>query len=292
MNDRGRSISRFWQTAALALAIAVFASAPLYAQPQDAPKVVVAAKTSLVHLRPSAEAEVVVSADKNAEFTVTGSTEGWVKVAVGTKGEGWLPKVEVGLKVEHDGNVCVELELSDALKLGSVQGGFHGTGASTGDSVEFEGKGTLSLDLCPEIRPGTVLHNANGGGQDMVIRKLEGIPEGNQIVLVPRLRFEPSVEAKYVFEAYCVNFHKENPGSSDVLSPAGNANTAVLQILKVDNGDDDTGLQLAIWAATDNLTPAEARQKFNATPDDIAHARQIVQAAGLAAASYRLFGGR
>jgi uncharacterized protein YgiM (DUF1202 family) len=94
------------------------------ARAQEAPKLVVTAKTSLVRVEPSLEAKVVVAADRNAEFTVTGSTEGWLKVAVGTTGEGWLPKAEIGLKVEHNGEVCVEFELSDGLKVAPLKADF------------------------------------------------------------------------------------------------------------------------------------------------------------------------
>jgi hypothetical protein len=83
--------------------------------------------------------------------------------------------------------------------------------------VELKAKGTLTFSLCPELRPGSLLRNANAAGQNMVIRKLAGIPDGNFLRLVPRLKFEPSVEAEYVFEAYCVNFHKDNPSASDSL---------------------------------------------------------------------------
>jgi hypothetical protein len=255
---------------------------------QGTPTVVIAAKTSMVKVKPSIEAEVVQPVGRGAEFKVTASSEGWLKVSLGDGREGWLPKGEVGLKVSHQGKVCVEMGLSDGLKSGALEGGFRGTGGSTGDSVVLRAKGKLKLEICPELEPGTVLGNVNSAGQNMVVQSLRGIPQGDRIRWVPRLSFEPETEIEYIFEAYCLNFSKHNPEESDRLVPAGTVPEELRGILNVKSSDIDA-TQLALWAVTDNLSREAARNVFNATDSDVENARLIIVQAGLRPSSYRLF---
>jgi hypothetical protein len=250
--------------------------------------VVVAAKRSLVRGSPSLEAKVVVPAAVGTEFEVVGSSAGWVKVALATGGEGWLPKGEVALKVNRDGKVCLEMGLEEALKLGSLQGGFAGTGGSSGDSVVLRAKGKLKLEICPEFRRGTTLANANAGAQSMVLASLRGIPEGAYLRPVAHLRFEPEVEAEYIFEAYCLDFHKDNPSGSDQLSMSGAAPEAVQKVLSVST-TDVMAKQLAIWAITDDVNAQDVEAKFGATQSDIHNARRVLEMAGVQPATYQLF---
>ncbi len=214
-----------------------------------------------------------------------------MKVALSGGGEGWLPRAEVGLKVSRGGRVCVELGLKEALTLGAIEGGFEGTGSSSGDSVTLKAKGTLKFSVCPGVQPGMVLANANAAAQNMVLARVSGVPDGVFLKPVTELRFEPGVEAEYAFEAYCLNFEKDNPSGSDRFLVEGTAPEAVLKILSAP-GSSIEGRQLAIWAVTDNISTKDARDKFQSTDADLAAARAILQSAGLTADRYRLFSGR
>jgi hypothetical protein len=108
---------------------------------------------------------------------------------------------------------------------------------------------------------------------------------------VAELRFEPGVEAEYAFEAYCLNFEKDNPSGSDRLLIEGRAQEEVVRILNVPSSSIE-GRQLAIWAVTDDISAADAREKFQATSADLAAARKILQSAGLTVDRYRLFSSR
>lgn len=254
---------------------------------QDRTVVVINAK-AVLKAKPSAEAEVVLEAARDTEFKVTGSTEGWVKVAIKGGGEGWLPEGEVGLKIDRGGRVCVEVGLEKALDLGALDGAFRGNGSSSGDSVVLRAKGALTAEICPKFEPGTVLANQNARGQDMVVSSLRGRPYGSRIVPEVELHFEPGIEAEYIFEAYCINFDKDNPGASDRLTPKGPAAEEVAKILAT-RSDNLEAIQLAIWAITDNVSPHDANAKFGATAADIDAARKLVESAGLAADRFRLF---
>jgi len=247
-----------------------------------------------VKAKPSAEAEVTYAATRGAEFSVTGSTEGWVKVALKTKREGesetegWLPEAEVGLKVDHHGKVCVEVSLEKAFELGALNGEFRGTGASSGDSILLKAKNELTAEICPKFEPGTILENGNAAAQNMVLSRLMGKPSGMYIRPEVELHFEPGIEADYIFEAYCVNFSKDNPGNSDTLRVQGPANSDIAKLIAL-HSNNVTATQLAIWAVTDNVKAHDVTEKFGATSADIAAARNLMEEAGLSLDSFRLF---
>jgi hypothetical protein len=272
---------------AVTLAGLCLSATPTHAQQRGT--VVVVTPQSLVRQEPNAESAVVLTTERNAEFRAVESNADWVKVTF-KGGQGWLPRGEVGFKVNRGGQ-CVEMGVREALAAGAVEGGFFGQGSSTGDSIILRGKSALKLPVCPpmqQVQPGTVLINSNAGNQNMVIRKLRGTLSGQYIRSASTLRFSPTAIVEYLFEAYCMNFTRGNPSQSDQLTPAETAPDAVVKILKV-RSSDIVAVQLAIWAVTDNPTAADARSHFRATDKDIAAARQIVQSAGLPVESYRLF---
>lgn len=254
---------------------------------EDRTVVVIRTKTA-IKAKPSAEAEIVLQATRDTEFKVTGSTEGWIKVAIKGGGEGWLPEAEVGLKINRAGRPCVEVSLEKGLDLGALDGAFRGNGSSSGDSVLLRAKGALTADICPRFEPGTVLANQNARGQDMVLNSLRGRPSGSRIVPEIDLHFEPGIEAEYIFEAYCINFDKDNPETSDRLTPNGPATEEVAKILGTRSNNLEA-VQLAIWAITDNVSPHDASEKFGATAADIDLARKLLESAGVPAARFKLF---
>jgi hypothetical protein len=258
----------------------------------DSVRSVVVIKTKAVlKAKPSAEAEVVLEATRDTEFKVIGSTEGWLKVSLKGGGEGWLPEAEVGVKVNRAGRVCVEVSLEKALQLGALDGTFRGTGSSSGDSVVLKAKGTLTLEVCPRFVPGTVLENQNAQAQNMVLASLRGRPSGSFIEPEVELHFEPGIEAEHVFEAYCINFDKENPATSDLLSVKGPATEDIAKILAAHSSNLEA-VQLAIWAITDDVSPHDASEKFGATAVDINSARKLIESVGLNATRFKLFASR
>jgi hypothetical protein len=265
--------SHFFQTRGVAITILILlstASIITSSQSVHAQKsgtLVVAAVQSQVRQSPSPDAAVVVVADRNTEFKITGSNEGWIKVMT-KSGEGWLLRSEVGLKVRG----CVEMGLRGALLTGAIAGGFFGRGSSTGDSIVLGGQSALKLAVCPKLQPNTVLINNNPGAQNMVIRRLRGTESENYLRPAAALRFTPAVAIEYVFEAYCINFTRANPSQSDKLVPAETAPDALQKILKV-RSSNIVAMQLAIWAVTDNPSAADACSHFSASDADIVAAK-------------------
>ena len=108
-----------WPAAAQSSAMAGPAQQTNIEAKEERTAIVIASK-AVLQAKPSAEAEVVLPVSRDTQFKVTGSTEGWVKVALKGGGEGWLPEAEVGLKIDHAGRACVEVSLDRALDLGAV----------------------------------------------------------------------------------------------------------------------------------------------------------------------------
>jgi len=205
-----------------------------------------------------------------------------------SRGEGWLPQAELGLKVKRGGRVCLELGLKEALDLGSIDGVFTGTGSSSGDSIILRAKGSMTVAICPELQPGMILANANGAAQNMVLRSVRGIPSGSRFSPVSEIRFEPGVETEYLFEAYCLDFEKDNPSGSDRLSLRGRVPEPAQNVLAVESPSINA-IQLAMWAVTDDISRLDALTKFAAQQSHISEAKRIVELAGLESAEYQLF---
>jgi hypothetical protein len=272
----------------LTAALCTIASPPSRGLGQAPVRIVVAAKTSVVRAKPSLEAKAVVGADGGTEFSVTGSSAGWFKVALKTGGEGWIPGAEVGLKVRRNGQACVELGLNEAIKLGAIEGEFRGTGASSGDAITFKGKGTLKLSICPRLEPGSILENASGSAQNMVVASVRGLTAGTRMRVATELTFEPEIESEYVLKAYCVNFEKDNPSEADRLQISGVASPDIVRVVAL-GSPNIVATQLAIWAITDDVGMADVVAKFNATTVDVSAARALMLRAALDPTRYRLF---
>lgn len=251
-------------------------------------QVMVVAEQSLLRTEASVEAKVVSRVARGAEFAITGSSRGWVKVSLEGGGEGWLPEAELGVKVNRSGRVCIEMGLKDAIELGGIEADFRGTGASSGDAVLLRGEGALTVAVCPRFQRGSVIQNANAAAQGMVLRRLRGRPSGNQFMPEVELRFEPGIEVEYLFEAFCLDFSKDNPSEEDRLVLGEPVREEVALVLAVE-GADIEAVQLAVWAITDDITVAQAREVFGTSDRSIEDARRLVREAGLEVSSYRLF---
>ncbi|OFW06713.1 MAG: hypothetical protein A3H96_20560 [Acidobacteria bacterium RIFCSPLOWO2_02_FULL_67_36] len=254
---------------------------------QQTPVILVSQIGSL-RAEPSADAPVVGQVARGTELRIVEMRPGWAHVVPVNGLQGWLDEKDFGRRVSSDAGDCVEMGLREALSVGAIVGGFRGTGGSSGDAVVFQGRAALPIAVCPVWTSPLKLENSNAAGQSMVVTKLRGIPRGELIEPKTRLRFDPARDTEYVFEAYCLDFRKDNPSGSDHLRFSDGVPPDVAKVLAAGSGDVHA-LQLAVWAVTDNTSASDARQKFSATDKDLLAARAVVVAAGLPAERYRLF---
>jgi hypothetical protein len=126
------------------------------------------------------------------------------------------------------------IELSDAVGRGLVEADIRGNGASSGDSIEavFILLGNEALEI--SVPRGTVLA-PSGSEQRMVITALTGVVAGSGSYMPASfITLWPGQEKRdtYLFEAYCLDFDKDNPSSSTGFGLTGPASEEVTAVLR------------------------------------------------------------
>ncbi len=156
------------------------------------------------------------------------------------------------------------VSLGEALdkKLADIQ--ILGMGGASGASIQIIANATGSRSVSIEIAPGTVLRSSVPGEQDMVVRRLLGLRQGEQRYSPTEVIFLPGLAAgpqSYVVDAYCLNFHKGNPSATTSMAvDAGSlVSPAVAAVLaaaaRVPGAEQDIdAIQAAVWTVTDHPT--------------------------------------
>ena len=183
---------------------------------------------------------------------------------------------------------------------GSIDPGgitFRGTGASSGDAIKLtvapRGKGG-PRDVVLNVPPGTRLQSSSGGAQSMVVAGVRGRslggsggggggPRGGE-------RFTPVSEIRgpgtYILEAYCAEFHKDNP-SSRVTFKLGGQNRDLACIFREAGGLSVAAKQAAVWIYTDHVTYGQMSAKFPVSQSEWRAALEVIKRCKLAAGTAR-----
>ena len=189
------------------------------------------------------------------------------------------------------------ISLADALAQKQADIQILGTGGASGSSILLlvrtaagQKPGTI------KVEPGTVLRSSLAGEQDMVVRRLLGWKVDEQHYNPAETIFLTGIEGTqtYVADAYCLNFHKDNPSAGNSFTLDGMTDPAISAILQaVDRlpgmNAEVAAIQAAIWAITDNPTWAELAER-GYSPDR-ERVRALLQEAGLDPTCTALFEG-
>lgn len=156
------------------------------------------------------------------------------------------------------------VSLAEALARGLADIQILGMGGASGASIQIVARALGSGSVSIAVEPGTVLRSSVPGEQDMVVRRLLGLRQGEQRYLPAEVIFLLGSVAgpqTYVVDAYCLNFHKDNPGATTAFSvnadsPADPAVAAVLAAAgRVPAAMQDiAAIQAAVWTVTDHPT--------------------------------------
>lgn len=189
------------------------------------------------------------------------------------------------------------VSLAEALARGLADIQILGTGAASGNSVRLVVVTSGDPAATVRVEPGLVLRSAAPGEQDMVVRRLLGWRVDDQRYNPADLIYLTGIAGTqtYAVEAYCLDFHKDNPSATTAFSvntdsPADPAVAAVLAAAdRVPAAMQDiAAIQAAVWTMTDRPTFAELASR-GYTPN-----RQTVAAlllsANLDQACAQLFG--
>jgi hypothetical protein len=185
--------------------------------------------------------------------------------------------------------------LANAISQGLIQATFTGNGNCAGDCIELTV--TSQVDYPVEITPpatGTVLTTSSADTQSMVLQELQGIDHGSTYTSTDTIELTNRNPVTYVFRAYCLDFDKANPSSTDQFSMAGTANSDVIKVLNnaatlpvsVANID---AVQTAIWVVTDNVSEQELSTTFPSGVSEVNNVRTILHAAGIDVSGKALF---
>lgn len=169
--------------------------------------------------------------------------------------------------------------LEQAVKNGTVKVEVAGLGGSTGDSLlltlQRQGPRLLRISLAA----GTVFKCANSGVQNMVAARIKG-EQVSETAYRPADTIELGDDARhaYIVEAYCMDFHKDNPGQANVFA-LGTADPDSARILAAGlaAGADIKVIQAALWIARDHVSDGELKQRFPVNADEVSQAHALLR---------------
>ena len=187
------------------------------------------------------------------------------------------------------------LTLREAIDTGVVETEFTATGGASGDVIELAIRrlGDTVLEL--SVESGVLLTNPSGPEQDMVVAGLEGVLTGaNTYQPTEVIRLDDDEWVDYLLEAYCAEAHDDNPSEGGVLT-LGDTNADLAAVLDAAMDTDAAGdlmvIQAVVWVVTDDVSVNDLQSVgYGLEEEQVALARQVIEAAGLDPASYRLFG--
>lgn len=169
------------------------------------------------------------------------------------------------------------------------------TGASSGDVIILHIQRLVNYTI--EITPfptGTLLTPNSPTAQTMAILQLQGISEGMFYKPRTQIILDTNEPVNYMYCAYCVDFTKDNPTDSTMFTESGMANADVVKIFNaVDRLPESTttiaGIQIAVFAVTNNVSYDELSAKFTSDRSEISNAKTILEEAGIDTSKLKLF---
>jgi hypothetical protein len=185
--------------------------------------------------------------------------------------------------------------LADAISQGLVQATFSGKGSCAGDCIKLtiQSQVTYPIEITPPAL-GTVLTTSSSGAQSMVLQQLQGIDHGSTYTPTTTILLTNQTLVTYMFRAYCLDFHKANPSSSDQFTMTGTANSDVIKVLNAAATQPAsvasiTAVQTAIWVVTNNISQQDLSKTFPSGLNEINNTKTILQAAGIDITGKALF---
>lgn len=213
----------------------------------------------------SPKGKVTAKAKVCDAVSIEAASDGWVKVKLGSGQSGWLPASHVGINVNRDGRVCLEMGLKEGIDLGVLQSPvYSGTGDHYGPSIRFEADVRADVsakaEVCPSVREPMILKpvaaKAKKGGIDP-----QAPSDFQRMIVAPgplRARSNADGKVSGLLDAYCLDQSKREPRPRDRLEISTDAK--VKAGFKVDptdrlmrivdaSSDDPEQVQLCLWAS-------------------------------------------
>ena len=171
------------------------------------------------------------------------------------------------------------IPLDQAARDGKVEVEISGIGGSTGDTILITVRRRVPEVLRLMLTPGTVFKSVTRTVQNMAGASIKGERLGERSYRpTTKIVLADDDKHSFVVEAYCLDFHKGNPGPSDRFSIAP-PDRQTLKILQAGKAKDATiqVIQAAVWIDRDGATAAQLKQRFPVDDGDIEAARDLLQ---------------
>ena len=177
------------------------------------------------------------------------------------------------------------VSIEESLRQGEITMEIAGLGGSTGDSIlvviqrqpRAAGR-TLRLTLSP----GTVFASVSGKVQNMAGARIKGERMGgNAYHPVSEIVLSDDNKHSYIIEAYCLDFHKDNPGPSDrfTLSPPDALAQRLLSAGQKRNLSIQA-VQAAVWMKRDGVSEDKIKERFPRKPGGYGEGARAVRLVG------------
>jgi hypothetical protein len=205
-----------------------------------------------------------------------------------------------------------DLSLKEAIDRKLVATAICGVGASSGRALIIVIKSLIEDRLNLKVDEALSVTNGDGDYQDMVLDKVEEQYDEEMAQEIAEQCVEAAEKVEdekywkktdnialsgyetrvYSFSAYCLDFEKRNPESSNTFTGVGDADPEIKLIfrhVRQHPGEFKlTPIQLATWAIRGNFGVEDIQPKFGFTDTDRSDACRLLQSAGVHVATKRL----
>ena len=169
--------------------------------------------------------------------------------------------------------------LDQSIRDRKIEATVTGIGGSTGDTILITVWRKAPDVLRLTLTPGTMFTSVSGNVQNMAGASIKGERVGeNSYRPASEIVLADDGQHSYVIEAYCLDFHKQNPGRSDTFSVTGVDEQAGRLLTAGKNGSAPiSAIQAALWMHREGLSPAEVQSRFAVTPTQIEIANSLIR---------------
>lgn len=171
--------------------------------------------------------------------------------------------------------------LDEAARDGLVEYEVSGLGGSSGDSLLLSIRRTSAQSFTVYVAPGTVFGTSAAGVQSMIAYGISGAlinADTGEMEVVQELPLVDVNTHRLYVEAYCLDFHLENPAPENrfTIAAAEPRASLVLNAAK-DSELSVSATQAAIWMDRDHVTKEDITAKFEASDQDLEDAWQLLK---------------
>jgi hypothetical protein len=179
--------------------------------------------------------------------------------------------------------------LHDAAAKGLIEYEIHGTGSSSGASLLVGIRRLVDTNIDIYVIPGSVMRPSSDSAQPMVVWGVHGTVVSKTSIQPVASMYLPDNEVHiFVLEAYCLDFHLDNPAAEVTFQPkaevAGQPVSQAVDLRAAQliyqgkrGGFSISGIQVAIWADHNNVTKQEIRTKFTVGAKEIDDAFEMAK---------------